>query len=53
MGIVHLIWPCGGKGWYWFWCSDAGGWMTDGWIGLALAGLLGLLCVCVEIERLS
>ena len=48
LGIVHLIWPCGGKGWCWvrlcvsgFWCSDAGdGWRMDGWIGLGLAGLL-------------
>ena len=38
VGIVYLIWPCGGKGWCWarlcmseFWCSDAGdGWRTDG-----------------------
>ena len=31
----------------WVLVQRRGGWMADGWIGLALAGLLGLLCVCV------
>jgi hypothetical protein len=37
----------------WVLVQRRGGWMADGWIELALASLLGFLCVRVEIERLG
>ena len=30
----------------WVLVQERGGWMADGWIGLALTGLLGFLYVC-------